>query len=391
MGKNIFLTGSTGFVGQSLLAEWLKKPNINLWVLLRPRGQTSALERLQKLKSDLSKRENIPLTSMEDRIHVVEGDIERDRLGLPESSYNELARKINRITHSAASVHLDLSESESYKMNVEGTKRILDLAEKAMEFGGLERFNYLSTAYVAGKRTGIIFENELDQGQGFVNSYEKTKLQAEKEVHAHMSRFPVSIFRPSIIVGHTKTGWTLNFNVIYAPLKLTYMGKIPILPGSKHTRLDTVPIDYVTQAIIHLDSLNEEVIGKTFHLVVGQGRAISMRDFIDQCAEHLIYFIDHYGLKNPKRVPKMIHPKLFDLLIKSILIFSKEAKKRAYQRFQAFAPYLYFYKDFNSDQATTLLKPAGIEVPRLSDYLKILCKYCVDNHFGMADGPRDVP
>ena len=101
-------------------------------------------------------------------------------------------------------------------MNVEGTGNVLELCEGCSE---LERLNYVSTAYVAGERTGVVYEHELALGQGFKNHYESTKFQAEVWVREALDRVPTTIYRPAIVVGDSKTGETQKFDGPYYMLR----------------------------------------------------------------------------------------------------------------------------------------------------------------------------
>ena len=83
----------------------------------------------------------------------------------------------------------------------------------------LDRLNYVSTAYVAGDRTGVVYEHELDLGQGFKNHYESTKFQAEVWVRSLIDRIPTTIFRPAIVVGDSRTGETQKFDGPYYVLR----------------------------------------------------------------------------------------------------------------------------------------------------------------------------
>ena len=103
----------------------------------------------------------------------------------------------------------------------------------------LERFVHVSTAYVAGDRVGVVSEHDGNVGQGFRNTYERTKLEAEEIVTD--SGLPAAIVRPSVIVGDSATGWTQAFNVIYFPLQAFARGLFPTVPGDPGARLDIVP------------------------------------------------------------------------------------------------------------------------------------------------------
>src|SRR5437763_10977260 len=131
---------------------------------------------------------------------------------------------------------------------------MLNFADEANARGGLARFAYVSTAYVAGTHPGEFHEDELAVGQDFRNAYEQSKFEAEQLVRARADRLPVQIFRPSIIVGERASGWTSSFNVLYTPLKAFARGRLPLLPADPEAPVDVVPVDYVADAIFTLAS-----------------------------------------------------------------------------------------------------------------------------------------
>jgi len=138
-----------------------------------------------------------------------------------------------------------------------------------MKFAGLvsksphfKTMAYISTAYVCGNREGVIFEDETDKGCCFSNGYEQSKWEAEQFVRSLMSQIPITIFRPSIIVGDSQTGRIATFNVLYPPLKFLCLGtKIP-LPGRSKVSLDVIPVDYAAQAILQITLNNGSFNGK---------------------------------------------------------------------------------------------------------------------------------
>ena len=135
------------------------------------------------------------------------------------------------IVHGAASVSFDQTLEEARAINVEGTRRMLELAGPAQQLGVLERYGQISTAYVAGTHAGRFFECDLDVGQSFHNSYEQSKFEAEQLVRSRPG-LPYTIMRPSIVVGD-RSGWTAAFNVLYWPLRALSRGLFPAVPATR--------------------------------------------------------------------------------------------------------------------------------------------------------------
>ncbi len=326
-----------------------------------------------------------------ERCHLIEGDIELANFGLSASAFHGLAGRVDTIFHSAAAVALDMPIEEARRQNVAGTRTALALAEKAVDHGGLRRLFHVSTAYVAGQREGVIREAELNQGQKFNNAYEQAKFEAELLLQTATERIPITIFRPSMVMGDSQTGWTNSFNVLYTPIKWGYYGKLRFVPGGNRTRLDTVPIDFVVRAILHLAGLEQETLGKTFHLTVGEDRSISLEQLMRECHRHFVALNREFRLEDRTHVPRMLHPSVLRWLLELGLRLAPAGQRRILEHLRTYSAYTFYHKEFNTDQAAQLLGPAGITVPALVDYLPVLCRYCVATRFGSLSRNAEVP
>ena len=218
--RPILITGATGFVGLEVMVRCLQRSRRQIIAPVRARDDAHAAERIRHAMG----------TAFGDpdahagRVTAVAADIERPDLGLEPRRLDALAERIDRILHAAASVSFDLGLAESRGINVSGTQHMLDFADRAHRRGGLARFTYVSTAYVAGTHRGEFSERDYDVGQGFRNAYERSKWESEGNVRAAGGRLPVQIARPSIIVGEQASGWTSAFNVLYGPLRALSTG-----------------------------------------------------------------------------------------------------------------------------------------------------------------------
>ena len=151
--------------------------------------------------------------------------------------------------HCAATVRFDHSIEEARRINVEGTRRVLDFAGGARNLRSLA---YVGAAYVAGEREDLVHENELAVGQSYRNTYEQTKAEAEALVRSRSVRLPGVILRPSIVVGDSRTGATSSFKMMYWPLKIYARGLWRTVPGYPDAVLDIVPVDFVAAAVARL-------------------------------------------------------------------------------------------------------------------------------------------
>jgi len=284
MKKVIFLTGATGLVGSNLIPRILKNDTTTrLILLIRGDSDKEAETRVDEMLWAI--REEIDSDQFKKRIQVIKGDITLERLGLSNALYKRLAKEISHIIHSAATVQFQLPLECARLVNCEGTKNVMALAKFAQKNGQPQRVAYISTAYVSGNREGRILEDELDFGQQFGNTYEQTKFESEKFLQGLMDELPITIFRPSIIVGDSRTGKTTTFNVLYLPLKLIYRGIVTTLPGSRYTPLDVVPVDFVCDAINHIFFDSNGCAGKTYHLTASQDQATTTGEVVDLASD----------------------------------------------------------------------------------------------------------
>src|SRR5436305_5840841 len=186
-----------------------------------------------------------------ERLEIVAGDITERRLGLDDATWERLAAEITHVFHLAAIYDLAVPLEVAQRVNVDGTGNVLELCARCQQ---LERLNYVSTAYVAGDRHGVVYEHELGLGQGFKNHYESTKFQAELWVRTRMRDIPTTIYRPAIVVGDSRTGETEKFDGPYYMLRTIaraagYHGPIPQL-GSDQSPFNVVPVDFTVSAIL---------------------------------------------------------------------------------------------------------------------------------------------
>jgi thioester reductase-like protein len=260
----VLMTGATGFVGMELLRRFIERGDRRIHALVRAADDEAAAERL-------------PAHA---RLSAVAGDIEQPGLGLSEENRERLAQDVTTVVHCAASVSFDLSLEESRRVNVDGTRNVVDFAQRCRR---LERLTYVSTAYVAGEPRGLFREDQLDVGQRFRNTYERSKFEAERMIRSEAAGLPLQVLRPSIVVGDSRTGRTSSFNVLYGPLKALARGRIPAIPARRSSPVDIVPVDYVADRAYELVTDGPD---GTFHLVAGRN-ATTVGRLLELASGHL--------------------------------------------------------------------------------------------------------
>jgi long-chain acyl-CoA synthetase len=373
--KVVFLTGATGHVGRNLIPVLLASKDTSLILLIRGNSDAEVKDRLNELLSSLAGTLN--LSQARQRIQALRGDITHDRLGLLESQYEALALSVTHIIHSAAAVRFCNPLAEAREINVEGTKRVMALARLAWERGRLERVAHISTAYVSGNRNGLIREDDLDCDQGFLNSYEQTKFEAEMFIRKSCPDLPWVIFRPSIIVGDSRTGITTAFNVLYIPLKYLARGIVRFLPGSPDTPLDIVPIDYVCRAVSQILFGAADCRSRTFHLCAGPEMATTVGRVLELA-------MDFFQKMRPQvRLPRLrFVSRNWLKLVRFLAPFLGGSKRRALRKLRWFAPHLALARFFDISQTQIMMGEAAAGAPAFEVYYRPLLEYCLRTNWG---------
>lgn len=355
MTDHLFLTGATGFIGSHLLRKWLENTSARITVLVRPLGGISPQDRLQSLLAGFSS--DRPHNDYLKRISLVEGDLMHPQIGLMKTEYQRLIDSVTLIVHCGAAVRFSLDHNQANQTNILGTKETLALAKQCRN---LQRFYYLSTAYVAGNRTGIIKEDELDEGQKHNNSYERSKFEAEKIVSAAMKELPIVILRPSIVVGDTKTGELSTNGAFYRLLSMYMKGQLNCLPGNPDANLDLVPVEYIADGIYALANGNGS-FGRCFHMTAGSENVAPLAQ--------LVKFAGRYAGKAPLLI---LPPEEFKLYVRSHK-HGNDMNEDMKNEIKMYLPYLTSDLQFDKSNANIALKGTGIQVPHFETYFgKIL-------------------
>jgi thioester reductase-like protein len=372
-GEGILLSGATGFLGMELLARFLERGDRRVYALVRAASEQEAGARVEAALRLLFGAGH-PYSGC---VIAVRGDLTRAGLGMRERRRDWLAARVGEIVHAGASVSFADRLGAARAVNLGGTLRMLEFADHCQERAGLRRFTYVSTAYVAGDQAGCFSEDELDVGQGFRNAYEHSKYEAEQLVRGWRSQLPVTIVRPSIIVGERASGWTCSFNVLYWPLRAFSRGAYVAVPGRADAPVDVVPVDYVADALIAL-SQAPEAAGATFHLTAGRHAS---------CVGELVELASGYF---GRPAPRLIEPRMYRRVIHPLLLRAArdEHHRRALRRSELFFPYFAANPRYDERRTRAVLHGSGIEPSPLRDYFDRLVEFALAADWGRSRPSR---
>jgi nucleoside-diphosphate-sugar epimerase len=349
--ETIFLTGFPGFIAGRLV-ERLAKPDTQFFLLV----QSPFLKKAMHDVEEIAREAQVPL----ENFALIEGDITRKNLGIADEDLADVERETTDVYHLAAIYDLAVPRDIALLINVRGTKNVNEFVKT---LPGLRRYNYISTCYVAGKREGEIMETELEHDAGFRNFYEETKYLAEMEVEKLKSEFPVTIFRPSVVVGDSRTGETAKYDGIYYLIQ--YLRKSPALlrfinVGNPNVKLNLVPVDFVVEAIATL-AKDENAIGKT--IALADPNPLTTEQLFEEIVEAMT------GKKSVVKPPPA-------LVEKSLLLpFSPTITGLPHSG----VPYFFLSQTYNTRVADELLSAHGINCPNFSSYVKNLLRFVEKN------------
>ncbi|MFT9599428.1 SDR family oxidoreductase [Mesobacillus sp.] len=354
MEYGYFFTGFPGFISNQLIREVLRKNDSKgkIYVLVLPNMVDKAETERAAIIRDF--------TLSESQFEIIKGDITISGLAIDEEKQAQLESAVTHVFHLAAIYDLAVPKEIAYRVNVDGTRYV---NEWVKSLKNLKRYTYFSTGYVAGKREGILYEDELIKPPGFKNYYEETKYEAEVLVESLKSEIPVTIIRPGIVKGHSATGETIKFDGPYFIMnfidRLSFMPFLPKL-GKGDTVVNLVPVDYIIEATTYL-TFADKGAGKTYHLTDPKPYKVS------ELYEMMMYELLK---KQPKGSVPLALAKggLNFRVLRTYLGVEKEA-----------LDYFTWRGHFDSSQAQDDLKDSGITCPDFKEGIAAMAAFYREN------------
>lgn len=254
--ETLFITGFPGFIADRLL-ERLARNDCRFILLVQPAFIPRAKEEIARIAQLSGKTV--------DDFEIVTGDISQPGLALAPADTERTREQTTRVFHLAAVYDLAVERELAMRVNVGGTRNVVEFARSMPR---LRQFHHVSTCYVAGKREGVILETELRHDAGYRNFYEESKYLSEMEVDSVKHEMPVTIHRPSVVCGDSKTGETAKYDGVYYLIHylLSWPSVLSLINiGNHRVSLNLVPVDFVVDAMAAL-AFEERTIGKTLQL-----------------------------------------------------------------------------------------------------------------------------
>jgi thioester reductase-like protein len=343
----VLFTGFPGFIGARLLPRLLElRAGSRFRCLVQERFQDLARESIAQIEAAHPHTRG--------RISTLVGDITERELGLGAAEARALKKQLAGCFHLAAIYDLAVKREPGMRINVEGTKRVLEFLAGAPH---LERLDYVSTAYVSGTAVGVYRETDLDVGQSFKNYYEETKFLAEVEVAK--AGLPAVIYRPGIVVGDSRSGETAKFDGPYYVLNA--MSRLPspgafIKVGSGRNTVNLVPVDYVIEALARLSAFPGSV-GRTYHLTDPDPLPVYEVEeiFARALGKSFVYLPVPLAIAKAFFTPGPLQ-RFFGVPVQAVDYFDHPCR-------------------YDASQAVAALGPLGVDCPRFPDYAQRLVAF----------------
>jgi nucleoside-diphosphate-sugar epimerase/acyl carrier protein len=341
-GTFVLVTGAAGTIGRPLVSQLASMP----WI-----------------EGVLALTHELPLTLAKPSVQVAAGDIAKDAtLGLDPAVIEAVCGRITTIIHAAADTRFDSPKHDTWATNVEGTRHVLAFARRCPR---LTRIIALSTTHVAGRRTGIILEEDLEHRAGFVNTYEAAKHEAERDLRAAMRELPLTVVRISSVTGASCITTGAQRSAIHQAVRCMYAGLAPMVPGREDSPVDIIDLDYVVRAIAWF-ATDGFAAGQTWHLCAGAD-TVPIGELLDLTVQE---FLKHRPTWRKRAIerPMLVDLPTFELFCRSVEEAGDETLRASTAAISRFAPQLAFPKQFDDRRCrdalarSALIRPQAREV-----------------------------
>jgi NAD(P)-dependent dehydrogenase (short-subunit alcohol dehydrogenase family) len=355
-----FVTGATGFIGKRLVKALLARRGSTVYFLVRPGSEGKVAGLLADWGTTRARA--IPVT----------GDLTGKKLGVSAEDIKALKGQIDAVYHLAAVYDLSADEESQVRVNVEGTRNLVEFA-KAIDAGHV---HHVSSIAAAGLYEGVFREDMFDEAEGLDHPYFMTKHESEKIVRKEC-KVPWTVYRPAMVVGDSTTGEMDKIDGPYYFFKLIQRMR-QILPpwfpsiGLEGGRVNIVPVDFVVKALDHISHLKTDNAGKCYHLVDPVGyRVGDVLDIFSKAAHapKMNVFVNAALLGF---IPKSVKKGMMALApVRRI----RNAVMKDLALPEDMLTFVNYPTRFDCRETVAALKGSGIECPNLNDYAWRLWDY----------------
>lgn len=341
----ILITGADGYLGSRLARRLLETTDARL-VLWGHRPRESPSERIEIRAGDLADAD--PFAGID-------------------------PKRLRAIVHTAAVIRFNVEREVAERVNLGGTRRILELASRCP---ALESFVLTSSLYACGLRTGTIEERRLDDHAGFSNHYEWSKWASEELLQTEFAALPWKIARVATVIADDASGTVSQQNSFHNTLKLLYFGLLSILPGKPEVRPYFVTGDFASRALAAI--LASEERGAIHHVAHTREESATLGRLVDIAYEA---FLEDPGFRARRLLkPLFCDHEAFDLLVQGINDAGGEIVRQALASVAPFAKQLFLDKDVRNDHMAKLL--GDVPAPDPDALLRNTCRRLVATRWG---------
>ena len=363
MNGKVLITGGSGYLGKMIAHQLVRVARVPVVMWVHADNETAAAEKIARLKPGF--------TGFEHLVEWAWGALEAE-----DPFHGVDPGEIGRILHTAAIYRFDIDENTARSVNVEGTRKVLDLAERCP---GLEHVCLVSSLYASGLLGGVIEEARFSLGpdEPFTNHYERSKFLSEELVFER-PHLPWSIARVGLVVADDWTGHVTQYNAFHYTLKLFHHGLMSVFPANPSTRLYFVTGGFAARAIAELTMLS--IPRRVFHVAHAHVHGVPLSEALDLALD--IFRGDPRFRARRMPRPLFIDEEGFDVLVDGVSGFGDRAQVQALTSVSSFARQMYVLKDTRNDHLRSVLSRYTPEDQRA--LLTQTCEYLIRTRFGKS-------